>query len=42
VAVGWRKPYPVVYGSVPQEVIVGEPTVASAITGAIIEAAFTR
>jgi hypothetical protein len=27
---------------VPQEVIVGEPTVASAITGAIIEAAFTR
>jgi hypothetical protein len=42
VAVGWRKPYPVVYGSVPQEVIVGEPTVASAVTGAIIEAAFTR
>ena len=42
VAAGWRKPYPVVYGSMPQEVIVGEPTVASVVTGAIIEAAFTR
>ncbi|MEX0669053.1 MAG: hypothetical protein WD060_01160 [Pirellulales bacterium] len=40
-AAGWRKAYPVVYQSAPQETIVsGEPTIATAISARIIETAF--
>ena len=39
-AAGWRKPYPVVYESAPQEIIVpGEPTLA---TATVIETSYTR
>jgi len=41
VAVGWRKPYPMVYESNPGEIIVSrEPTLAAAAGTAVIEAAF--
>ncbi|MFM7207652.1 MAG: hypothetical protein ACKO4T_13405 [Planctomycetaceae bacterium] len=43
VAVGWRKPYPVVYESVPQEIIVSqEPTLAGVPAATVIETSFTR
>ena len=39
-AAGWRKPYPVVYESAPQEIIVpGEPTLA---TATVIDPAFKQ
>ena len=40
-AAGWRKAYPVVYESAPQETTVsGEPTLAAAIGARIIETSF--
>jgi hypothetical protein len=40
-AAGWRKADPVVYESTPQEVIVsGEPTLAEAVVGEVIQASF--
>jgi hypothetical protein len=41
-AAGWRKPYPVVYESAPQEVIVGEPTLATTDGATLIETSYTR
>jgi hypothetical protein len=43
VAAGWRKPYPVVYESAPQEIIVsGEPTLATSAGATVIETSYTR
>ena len=43
VAAGWRKPYPVVYESAPQEIIVsGEPTLATSVGATVIETSYTR
>jgi hypothetical protein len=43
VAAGWRKPYPVVYESAPQDIIVSqEPTLAGVAAASFIETAFTR
>jgi hypothetical protein len=43
VAAGWRKPYPVVYESAPQEIIVsGEPTLATSAGATFIETSYTR
>jgi hypothetical protein len=43
VAAGWRKPYPVVYESPSQEIIVSqEPTVATTVMASFIETASTR
>jgi hypothetical protein len=42
-AAGWRKPYPVVYESAPQEIIVSEePTLAGVSAATFIETSFTR
>ena len=43
VAAGWRKPYPVVYESVTQEIIVsGEPTLATSAGATVIKTSYTR
>jgi hypothetical protein len=42
-AAGWRKPYPMVYGSVPGEIVVSHgPTVAEVVPTSFIETSFTR
>ncbi len=42
-AAGWRKPYPVIYESAPQEIIVSEePTLAGVSAATFIETSFTR
>ena len=43
VAAGWRKPYPVVYGSAPREIIVSEePSFVTAEGATVIETSYTR